>query len=137
MGKNNWPRVFLCGLVVGGVWTLFSVTLLALVGEGFLTAVRNGRQNPSGPSAGLNLFLIFANLAAGLWAMWLYIAIRPRYGPGPKTAVWAGLAWWLIASMQSVKWVALLSVPSAVALIPLAATLPAIIVATLVGGLDL
>jgi hypothetical protein len=80
------------------------------------------------------MFLLFSNLAAGVWATWLYTAIRPRYGPGPKTAVWAGLAWWVIVSMQSAKWVALLSIPPAAVLIPLAASLPAIFVATLAGA---
>ena len=134
MEKINWTRVFLCGLVTGGVWTLLSVTLLAFAGGDFLAAVRDGRQGQSVPSGSLHLFLLFSNLGAGLWAMWLYTAIRPRYGPGPKTAVWAGLAWWMIVSMQSAKWVALLSIPPAASLIPLAATLPAIIGATLAGA---
>ena len=35
----------------------------------------------------------------GLMAMWLYAAIRPRYGPGAKTAVRAGLALWVIGKV--------------------------------------
>jgi hypothetical protein len=132
MEKINWPRVFLCGLVAGGVWTLLSVTLLAFVGGDFLAAVRDDHQRT--PSGGLHVFLLFSNLAAGLWAMWLYAAIRPRYGPGPKAAVRAGLAWWVIVSMQSAKWVALLCISPAAVLIPLAATLPAIVGATLAGA---
>ena len=134
MREFNWARVFGCGLVAGGVWTLLSVTLLAFAGGDFLAAVRDGRQSQSVPGSGLHVFLLFSNLVAGLWAMWLYTAIRPRYGPGPKTALWAGLAWWVIASMQSAKWVALLSIPPTAVLIPLVATLPAIILATLVGA---
>jgi len=30
-------------------------------------------------------------------AVWLYAAIRPRYGAGPKTAMCAGLAVWVLA----------------------------------------
>jgi hypothetical protein len=33
-----------------------------------------------------------------MWIMWLYAAIRPRYGPGPKTAAVAGFALWFIGS---------------------------------------
>ena len=132
MREFNWARVFVCGLVAGGVWTLLSVTLLAFVGGDFLAAARGDHQ-PT-PSGGLHLFLIFSNLAAGVWAMWLYTAIRPRYGSGHKAAVRAGVAWWVIVSMQSAKWVALLSIPPAAVLIPLAATLPAIIGATLAGA---
>ena len=34
-------------------------------------------------------------LAYGIFAVWLYAAIRPRYGTGPKTAITAGLALWV------------------------------------------
>jgi hypothetical protein len=30
-------------------------------------------------------------------AVWLYAAIRPRYGAGPKTAIRAGLVTWAVA----------------------------------------
>jgi hypothetical protein len=33
----------------------------------------------------------------GISLVYLYAAIRPRYGPGPKTAIWAGLIMWVIA----------------------------------------
>lgn len=33
--------------------------------------------------------------AYGIFTVWLYAAIRPRYGAGPKTAVCAGLAVWV------------------------------------------
>jgi len=131
MGSINWTRVILCGLLAGGVWTLLSVILLALVGGDFLAAVTGGRQHALG--SGVHVFLLSTNLLAGIWAMWLYAAIRPHYGPGPKTAVIAGFAWWVIVSMQSAKWVALVSgSPTVVA--PLVATLPAVIVAALLGA---
>ncbi|MBI4553338.1 MAG: hypothetical protein HY710_13830 [Candidatus Latescibacteria bacterium] len=129
MRTMNWARIVLCGLVAGGVWSLLGATIMAFVGGEFLAAVPGARPNvPGGVPFGF-----LANLAAGLWAMWLYAAIRPRYGPGPKTAVVAGVAWWVIESLQSGKWVALLSIPPRVILAPLAATLLAIIVAA-VGG---
>ena len=34
-------------------------------------------------------------LAYGIFAIWLYAAIRPRYGAGPRTALCAGLAVWI------------------------------------------
>jgi len=132
MGKINWTRVFLCGLVTGFVCTLLSSILLILVGEDFLTALRAGR--PNALSSGVHLFLFITNLAAGIWAVWLYAMLRPRSGPGPKTAVVAGLAWWVIVSLQSSKWVALGFVPASTVFGPLAATLPAIIAAALTGA---
>jgi hypothetical protein len=37
----------------------------------------------------------------GIAAIWLYAAIRPRYGPGPNTAIRAGVAVWAIAVFLS------------------------------------
>lgn len=131
MKEYNWVRLFVCGLAIGGIWTLLSVLMLALLAEDFLAAVHNGRN--SVPSRGGSIFLLLSNLAAGVWAMWFYAAIRPHYGPGRKSAVIVGLAWWVIASTQSAKWVALLSIPPELTLAPLAATLPSMIGGTMVG----
>ena len=132
MGRINWLRVLLCGLVTGGVWTLLSVVLLAVAGEEFMAALR--RIGPDHSSGGVPLTLI-ANLAAGIWAMWLYAAIRPRYGPGVKTAVIAGFAWWFLQSLQSAKWVTLVGALSNLNLYPIAAaTLVAMILAVVVGA---
>jgi hypothetical protein len=132
MGRINWPRVLLCGLVTGGVWTLLSVILLALVGQEFMSGLSGlGRSSPRGGVP----FSLIANLAAGIWAMWLYAAIRPRYGAGPMTAVMAACGWWFIQSLQSAKWVTVVGVLSDVNLYPLAAgTLAAMIVAVVAGG---
>lgn len=35
----------------------------------------------------------------GMAGAWLYAAIRPRYGAGPKTAVRAGLAVWVLSML--------------------------------------
>ena len=33
--------------------------------------------------------------ALGILAVWLYAAIRPRFGPGPRTAIKAAIAVWI------------------------------------------
>jgi len=40
----------------------------------------------------------------GIVLVWLYASIRPRYGPGPKTAVIAGLAVWFITRLAFAAW---------------------------------
>jgi hypothetical protein len=30
--------------------------------------------------------------------VWIYAAIRPRFGPGPKTAVYAAIASWVVGT---------------------------------------
>ena len=126
----NWIRILLCGLVVGVVWFLLSAVALALVGGDFFEAVQGGRLHA--PRDGLYFFAI--DLAMGIWAMWLYAAIRPRCASGPKAAVVAGFAWWFIKSLESAKWVGLGFVPLSVTPALLAATLPAPILAVFVGA---
>jgi len=130
MGRINWGRVLLCGLVAGLLWSLLSLTLLVLVGGDLINAV----PRLNAPSRGLFVFSLLVNLAMGIWAMWLYAAIRPRYGPGPKTAAVAGFAWWVMYSLAKANWgpFGLVSPKALVSL--LAATLPALIVTAVIGA---
>ena len=133
MGKINWGRVFLCGLLASLVWGVPSAFLVHSVGADWQIAVHAGR--PAATEGGLFFTVLFlANLATGVWTMWLYAAIRPRYGPGPKTAAMAGLALWVIAALAYVVWAVFASVP-ANALVKLeVAQLPGTILGAVVGA---
>jgi len=41
-------------------------------------------------------------LVIGLAAVWIYAGIRPRFGAGPKTAIYAGLVTWVLVSLLPV-----------------------------------
>jgi hypothetical protein len=46
--------------------------------------------------------------ALGMLAVWVYVAIRPRFGAGMRTAVIAGIAVWVATSLlpnASIMWV--------------------------------
>ena len=45
--------------------------------------------------------LILMTFVLGIASVWLYAAIRPRYGPSVRTAIIAGLAVWVIAHLWS------------------------------------
>jgi hypothetical protein len=49
---------------------------------------------------------IFLDLVAGVFLVWMYAAIRPRFGAGPGTAVKAGLAGWFLAALLSTMFTA-------------------------------
>lgn len=132
MGRINWWRVLLSGQVAGVVWTLLSAVVTVVVGSDFAAAVPGNRL--AAPSGGLVTFLFVVNLVEGTWSMWLYAAIRPRYGPGPKTALAAGFSWWVISSLIDATWGAFGFVPARALVGPMAASLPAIILATLAGA---
>jgi hypothetical protein len=101
-------------------------------GHDFAVAVPGGRL--SAPRVGLVAFLFTLNLVMGTWAMWLYAAIRPRYGAGPWTAAVAGFSWWVITSLVDATWGSFGFVPTKALLGPMAASLPALIVSAVVGA---
>ncbi len=89
----NYPRILIGGLVCGlilsiGEFVLNSVVLKAQMEE----FVRKLGLTPPEPKALVVLFVI--TFLMGIFIVYLYAAIRPRYGPGPKTAICAGLLAW-------------------------------------------
>jgi len=130
MRGRYWIRVALCGSIAGFVWYLLSAVLLALFAKDLLAAVQRGALYP--PWDGATFLAI--DVMMGIWAMWLYSAIAPHYGAKPRTAVIAGVAWWILKTLQSAKWAGLGLIPPRVILVPLGTTLVAIVVASLLGA---
>ena len=99
MGKINWGRVVLGGLVAGIVAGVFAAIMILIFADAWRTALEAvGAEFPMQTAT----FLVagtFLQFGAGIVAVWLYAAIRPRYGPGPMTAAIAGFAVWLILSV--------------------------------------
>ncbi len=100
MGRINVGRVFLGGLLAG---------LVAVVGDGILNGVvlktqwesTRGVLHLPAESVSALAYFILADVVVGILAVWLYAAIRPRLGPGPKTAVIAGLFVWALSCFMS------------------------------------
>jgi hypothetical protein len=97
MGKINLGRVILGGIVAGIVIDLFEGVLNGVVLRQQWADVITGL----GKSPTLSMKQIIAfnvwGFATGIVIVWLYAAIRPRFGAGPKTAVCAGLIVWATA----------------------------------------
>lgn len=99
MGKINWGRVILGGLLAGLVMNIGEAALHAgLLGEDTRALLEQRGVSAEGDPARLSM-LVVMTFVLGIAAVWLYAAIRPRYGPGPKTALCAGLAVWLFAHL--------------------------------------
>jgi hypothetical protein len=94
MERINIGRVFLGGIVAGIV-----VNILGYLVDGVILAPQwSGAMKVLGKAEfSTNQIIAFnvIGLAYGIFAVWLYAAIRPRYGAGPKTALCAGLAVWV------------------------------------------
>lgn len=73
------------------------------------------------------------DLLMGVWTVWLNSAITLRYGPGLKTAVVAGLAWWIIKTLQSAKWVGLGLVSLDAVLAPLVVSFVSAVISAMIG----
>jgi len=97
----NVPRVLAGGLVAG---TVMNASEAALHGGVLGTAARElfaRYQVPDLTTATPMVSLILVTYLLGVTAVWLYAAIRPRFGPGARTAVIAGLAVWVLAHVWS------------------------------------
>lgn len=101
MGSVNRGRVILGGLVAGIVINIGEfICNDVLFGEGWKAAMTAlGRTMPTGGKV-IAVWLVWGFLL-GLGLVWLYAAIRPRYGAGPRTAVCAALAVWFFVSLLS------------------------------------
>jgi hypothetical protein len=133
MGNINWSRVILGGLLAGVIINVFEFVLngviLAKEMEAAISAL--GRQMGG---AELTMFTVWGFLV-GIFAVWLYAGIRPRYGAGQKTALCAGFAVWCLGYLLSaVTPLALKLFPTRLLIIGLAVGLVEVSVGTLVGA---
>lgn len=134
MGKINWGRVFVCGLLTGVVTFVLGGVITTMWAKGFeagMTALGHPYLIPKSPMTFLSIFVV--NLVLGTVLVWLYAAIRPRYGPGPKTAAVAGFALWVIVTMSDLFFMTLGVLPVRALVAPIAVGLPAFIVAAEAG----
>ncbi|MGA7522628.1 MAG: hypothetical protein WBW84_09100 [Acidobacteriaceae bacterium] len=94
MSKINIGR-WLLGGIVGGI----VVDILGYLVDGVILAPRWARDmsrlgRPGFTATQMVLFSAIS-IAMGLVAVWIYAAIRPRFGAGMRTAIWAGIAAWV------------------------------------------
>jgi hypothetical protein len=96
--KINWNRVILGGLLAGLVINICEYVENGLIlGDQWTRAIVR-LQRPAMGADSTAAFLLWGFLV-GIYALWLYAVLRPRLGPGPKTAAFAGIAVWVLASL--------------------------------------
>jgi hypothetical protein len=134
MGKINFGRAIIGGLVAGvilnvGEWVLNSMILHDEM-QTFLK--RCGFPQPGGNFIAIAVGITFV---LGIVMILGYAAIRPRFGPGPKTAIITALfAWFGVYLYQNVIAFGLGMVPAKLVIIALGWGLMEYILATLVGA---
>lgn len=91
-------RILLAGLVAGLVLdVLDSVTNALLFGTSWAAAYK--ALGLPGENVGVPIFWMTFDLFAGFFIAWLYAAMRPRFGPGPRTAIYAALVEWTLVHL--------------------------------------
>jgi hypothetical protein len=133
-GRINVGRLIVGG-VAGGIVINISEFLLnqVVLMADRTTALARMNLPPAGGSA-IPIFIVLGFIG-GIAAVWLYAAIRPRFGPGPRTALVAGLLFWLVGYFWSgVAMYALRMYPARMTAVALCWELVESIMATLIGA---
>ena len=134
MANINIGRVILGGLVAGLIINFGEYMLNAIVLASQWVAVTESIHRPA---VGMNQIILFNILGfiEGIVAIWTYAAIRPRFGAGPRTAVYAGLLTWVTCYFLMNAYPTVLGIfPASMLVILLAEGLVEITVATVVGA---
>ena len=139
MGQINMARVVGGGLLAGLIMNVSEFVLHAVVlaADGQQLVEKWTRAGLIGePDPTLLAWLVLATFALGLLAVWTYAAIRPRMGPGPKTAICAGLLVWALSYLYAAVYVhaGVTVYPAKLTWLPVAWSLVEVPAATLAGA---
>lgn len=91
----NIRRTLLGGLVAGFVSNVSAITL-----NWFMRAeIQEVLERVSAPQPGGGIFFLHVatRLLMGVMLIFIYVAIRPRFGPGPITALLTACVVWLVS----------------------------------------
>lgn len=101
MSAINTGKVVTGGLIAGLVFNVLDMIngMFIMAADFQANAVRLGLDPAMAESAAGITTWVVVDFLMGILAVWVYAAIRPRFGPGPKTAVNAAIALWLAVSL--------------------------------------
>ena len=130
----NISKVLAGGLAAGLVANIIGFVGFGMVlgprfeAEAIAVAPQLQGRGMTGGAIAIN---VIATFVVGILLVWLYAAMRPRFGPGMKTAVLAALAVWICGFVFHLDWLnvglmtpatyLMASVMAAVQLVPSAA----------------
>jgi len=97
VAHTNRGRVLLGGLLAGVVINIFEFVTNGVVLKADWGQVMQALGKPAVPSGSAIAIYNIWGFLVGIAAVWIYAAIRPRYGAGAGTAVRAGIATWGVA----------------------------------------
>ena len=99
MAHTNRGRVILGGLLAGVVINLVEFVTNGIVLRDAWSQAMQALGKPAALNPSAIVMFNICGFLIGIVAVWIYAAIRPRYGAGPSTAIRAGVATWALASL--------------------------------------
>ena len=136
MGKINATRVLLGGLLAGLViniseWFWNGVVFMKDMQDAMAATLKN----PVSMGGSFVAIMVLWGFLIGILAVWVYAAVRPRFGAGPKTALRTALMLWLLIYVQvTISFAPMGIIPTRIMLFGLLTSLVEIILATLLGA---
>ncbi len=97
MAHTNRGRVLLGGLLAGVVINIVEFVTNGVVLKADWGQAMQALGKPALPSGSAIAIYNLWGFLVGIAAVWIYAAIRPRYGAGPSTAARAGVIAWALA----------------------------------------
>jgi len=135
MGKINWIRVLIGGLVAGIVINVLDFAAWAVFVRPSLSATLEALGHPLKETSGTTVLWVVMCFVAGFLFVWLYAAVRPRCGAGPGTAAVVGVVAGILLIIPNIGWGSILTlIPAKVWVIDAADTLVISVVGTLLGA---
>jgi hypothetical protein len=133
--RINGARVILGGAVAGLIVNVSEYLVNnVLLGDEWSNALE-ALNRPSDLGGTATAIFWLWGFMTGMMALWLYAAMRPRFGAGPKTAVLAAVAVWVPGSLLGVVFPAVLELfPARLMAIGVAAGLAELVIGTLAGA---
>jgi len=96
MRSINMGRVVVGGLVAGLLINVSEFVLNAVVLVNDMKAAMAALNRPPIDNSMIVWFVLLA-FGIGIMSVWVYAAVRPRFGPGVRTAICASLVVWGLA----------------------------------------
>lgn len=128
-------RVLLGGLLAGVVINLSEWFWNGVVFAKEIQDAMASINRPQAMESSAMVVYVLWGFLVGILAVWVYAAVRPRFGAGPKTALRTGLMLWLLVYVQASVGMAPLDLfPARLMLIGLPVSLVEIVVATMLGA---
>lgn len=135
MSKINMGRVLLGGVVGGVVLNIidYVVNGVWLASQWIAAASKLGSANAMAPAAIMGYVL--GDFVFALLIVWLYAAMRPRFGPGAGTGARASLAIWIVSAVYGAQMVGLGLYPAQLVATSVACSLVGMLAAGYLGGM--